>query len=57
VLRLKIVAVVNNEKHIADWVRMNLEAEGIRAHVYYRGIDALTALIEEPADLIMLSCR
>jgi DNA-binding response OmpR family regulator len=52
--RMKSIVIVNNEKRIAESVRMHLELAGFRVRVYERGRKALAGLIEEPCDLVIL---
>jgi two-component system, OmpR family, response regulator ChvI len=45
------VVLVDDERNILTSLRMALEAEGYKVRTYNDGVEALEALIEEPADL------
>lgn len=48
------ILVVDDETHLADGIRENLEAEGYRADAAYDGDAGLTAALSSPYDLIIL---
>jgi DNA-binding response OmpR family regulator len=48
------ILVVEDERSIAEAVRFNLERNGFLVHVVHDGLEALTALQSNPADLVVL---
>jgi two-component system alkaline phosphatase synthesis response regulator PhoP len=48
------ILVVDDEEHLADGIRENLEAEGYETAVAYDGIEGLEAVRRERFDLIVL---
>ncbi len=50
----KHIAIVEDDPSIAFALQMNLEAEGYNAKVYADGSQALSALLTEPPDLVIL---
>ncbi len=48
------ILVVDDEAHLADGIRENLEAEGYRTHVAYDGADGLELARHHDFDLIIL---
>src|SRR5690606_18093407 len=54
VVRAPRVLVVDDEAHLAEGIRENLEAEGYAADVAHDGLEGLTKTREERYDLILL---
>ncbi len=48
------ILIVEDEQHLADGLRFNLEAEGYQADVLDNGEAALDRLAREPVDLVLL---
>jgi len=48
------IAIVNNERNLAQMVAMSLRAAGYEVRVYLRSDEALDALLEAPADLALI---
>jgi two-component system response regulator ChvI len=51
---MQSIAVVNNEKNLAQMLAMNLRAAGYEVRAYHRSDEALHALSERPADLALI---
>ncbi len=51
---MKRILIVEDEKHLADGLRFNLEADGYEVECAYDGAEALERLSREPFDLIVL---
>lgn len=51
---MKKIFVVEDEKPIADILQFNLEKEGYRVECIYDGASALSKVLSEPPDLILL---
>ncbi len=51
------IVIVDDDRNILTSVSMALEAEGFAAHTYCDGAQALDALTERPADLVVLDIK
>ena len=51
------IALVEDDRNILTSVSMALEAEGFRVRAFPDGAEALTALIHQPADLVVLDIK
>lgn len=51
---MQTIAIVNNEKNLAQSLAMNLRAAGYGVRIYYRSDLALHALTQQPADLALI---
>jgi len=50
----KIVLVVDDEKRMVEFIRMNLELEGYRVSTAHNGLEALQRLRDDLPDLVLL---
>jgi two-component system KDP operon response regulator KdpE len=50
----KLILVVDDEKKLVDFIRMNLELEGFRVSEAYTGMEALEKVRKELPDLVLL---
>ena len=52
-----VIALVDDDRNILTSVRMALEDEGFRVRTYSDGVNALSGIDKEPADLIVLDIK
>lgn len=53
-LRSRNIVIVEDDEDIADSIRYNLEREGFRVRIATTGEDALTLILDQPPNLILL---
>ena len=54
---MKKVYVIEDDKNVANLLKLNLELENYQVEVFYNGEDGMKAVEESPPDIILLDLR